>query len=141
MDRDGFVEFVQRTFAERKTKGSKVPFARCQSAKITAYLHVGMRLHNPCTWLVYINQLASATHETCSLSLDWTCEAATDASEPGNQMFAQRNLWIVREFVLLDMRDPWITRVIHELSRKVRIHSLRSAIRGLRKSILCAQHI
>ena len=41
------------------------------------------------------------------------------ASKPGNQLFAQRNPWIVCEFVLepLNTRNPWI---VHE----VRIHNL-----------------
>ena len=34
MDRDGFVEFVQRSFVERKTKGSMV-MIRSRSAEIT----------------------------------------------------------------------------------------------------------
>ena len=34
MDRNGFVEFVQRTFVERKTKSSKV-VTRSRSAEIT----------------------------------------------------------------------------------------------------------
>ena len=34
MDRDGFVEFVQQTFVERKTKGSKV-VTRSRSAEVT----------------------------------------------------------------------------------------------------------
>ena len=37
MDRDGFVEFIQRTFVEWKTKGSKVVTCN-QGAEITAYL-------------------------------------------------------------------------------------------------------
>ena len=54
MDRDGFVGFVQRTFAERKTKGSKV-VTRSRSAEITAYLRWnGHSVHVAC-----INQLAS----------------------------------------------------------------------------------
>ena len=56
MDRDGFVEFVQRTFVERKTKGSKV-VTRCRSAEITAYLcwnAIAQSVHVVC-----INQLAS----------------------------------------------------------------------------------
>ena len=80
MDRAWFVEFVQRTFVEQKTKGSKV-VTRSQSVEITAYLH-------------------------------WNAT-----------------------------RDPWITHEIHGLSCEVQTHGLHSAIRGLRKSILCAQHI
>ena len=39
MDRDGFVEFVQETFVERKTKVSKV--VTCSgSAEITTYLRL-----------------------------------------------------------------------------------------------------
>ena len=38
MDRDGFVQFVQWTFDERKTKHSKVVI-RSRSAEITVYLH------------------------------------------------------------------------------------------------------
>ena len=56
MDRDGFVEFVQRTFVERKTKGSKV-VTRNRSAEITASLHlnaIAQSVHLAC-----INQLAS----------------------------------------------------------------------------------
>ena len=53
MDRDGFVEFVQRTFVERKTKCSKV-VTRSRSAKITAYLRWNAHyVHVAC-----INQLA-----------------------------------------------------------------------------------
>ena len=37
MDRDGFVEFIQWTFVERKTKDSKV-VTRSRGAEITAYL-------------------------------------------------------------------------------------------------------
>ena len=53
MDRDGFVEFVQRIFVQRifveqKTKGSKV-VTRSRSAKVTAYTYVEMGLHKPCT--------------------------------------------------------------------------------------------
>ena len=72
MDRDGFVEFVQQTFVERKTKDSKVA-THSQGTEITAYLcwnAIAQSMHLAC-----INQLlASATPETCSLSLDWTCE-------------------------------------------------------------------
>ena len=53
---DGFVEFVQRTFVERETKGSKV-VTRSQSAEITAYLRlnaIAQSVHLPC-----INQLTS----------------------------------------------------------------------------------
>ena len=56
MDRDGFVEFVQWTFVERKTKGSKV-VTRSQGAEITAYLRwnaIAQSMHVAC-----INQLAS----------------------------------------------------------------------------------
>ena len=56
MDRDGFAEFVQQTFVERKTKGSKV-VTRSRSAKITAYLRwnaIAQSVHVAC-----INQLAS----------------------------------------------------------------------------------
>ena len=42
MDRDGFVEFVQWTFVERNTKGSKV-VTRSRNAEITAYLTVDSR--------------------------------------------------------------------------------------------------
>ena len=80
MDRAWFVEFVQWTFVEQKTKGSKV-VTHSQSVEITAYLH-------------------------------WNAT-----------------------------RDPWITHEIHGLSCEVQTHGLHSAIRGLRKSILCAQHI
>ena len=38
MDRDGFIQFVQWTFDERKTKRSKVVI-HSRRAKITAYLH------------------------------------------------------------------------------------------------------
>ena len=41
----------------------------------------------------------------------------------------------------LDTRDPWIAHKIHGLSHEVQIHGLCSAIRGLRKSILCAQYL
>ena len=56
MDVDRFVEFVQRTFVERKTKDSKV-VTRSRSAEITAYLR-----WNSIAQFVYvacINQLAS----------------------------------------------------------------------------------
>ena len=56
MDRDGFVEFVLRTFVERKTEGSKVVTCS-RSAEITAYLRLNaivQSVHVAC-----INQLAS----------------------------------------------------------------------------------
>ena len=56
MDRDGFVEFVQRTFVERKTKGSKM-VTRSRSAEITANLSgnaIAQSVHVAC-----IKQLAS----------------------------------------------------------------------------------
>ena len=53
MDRDRFVQFVQWTFVERKTKRSKVVI-RSRSAEITAYLH-----WNECSvHVACINQLA-----------------------------------------------------------------------------------
>ena len=91
MDRDGFVEFVQRTFAEQKTKGSKV-VTRSRGAEITAYLYT---LECDCAIRARgLYKPASATPETCSLSL------TGPESEPGNKLFAQRNPWIVHEFVL-----------------------------------------
>ena len=56
MDKDGFVEFVQRTFVEQKTKGSKM-VTRSRSAEITSYLRlnaIAQSVHLAC-----INQLAS----------------------------------------------------------------------------------
>ena len=57
MDRDGFVEFIQRTFVEQKTKGSKV-VTRSRSVEIKAYLPrwnaIVQSMHMAC-----INQLAS----------------------------------------------------------------------------------
>ena len=56
MDRDGFLEFAQQTFIERKKKGSKV-VTRSRSDEITAYLHwnaIAQSAHVAC-----INQLAS----------------------------------------------------------------------------------
>ena len=40
-----------------------------------------------------------------------------------------------------ELRSPRIERTIQGPSRKARIHASRSAIRGLRKSMLCAQHV
>ena len=57
MVRDGFVELVQQTFVERKTKGSKVSFARSRSAEITAYLHwnaIAQSVHVVCINQLYI---------------------------------------------------------------------------------------
>ena len=56
MDRDGFIEFVQQTFVEQKTKGSKVA-TRSRRAEITADLRwnaIAQSVHVAC-----INQLAS----------------------------------------------------------------------------------
>ena len=39
------------------------------------------------------------------------------------------------------LRDPWIEQTIHGLLCKARIHALGSAIHGLSRSIVCAQHI
>ena len=75
MDRDGFVEFVQRTFVEWKTKGSKV-VTHSLSAEITAYLHwnaIAQYVH-----LVCINQLALHLRPVV---YPWT----GPVSEPGNQ--------------------------------------------------------
>ena len=44
-------------------------------------------------------------------------------------------------FVPFALHNPWIEQAIHGLSYKAWIHALRSAIHGLRKSMLCAQHI
>ena len=54
MDRDGFVEFVQRTFIERKTKSSKV-VSRSRSAEIMAYLR--------------LNAIAQSVHVACIYQL------------------------------------------------------------------------
>ena len=107
MDRDGFVEFVQRTLVERKTKGSRV-VTRSQSAEI----------------------------KICSLSLDWTCERTRQSVVCAAQSMDCPQICILRPYTC----DPWIAHEIHGLSHEVRIHGLRSAIRGLCKSILCAQH-
>ena len=56
MDRDGFVEFVQWTFVERKTKGSKV-VTHSRSAEITAYLRLNVIVQF--VHLACLNQLAS----------------------------------------------------------------------------------
>ena len=56
MDRDGFVEFVQQTFIERKTKGSKV-VTRYQGVEITAYLRWNAIAQS--VLVACINQLAS----------------------------------------------------------------------------------
>ena len=56
MDRDGFVEFVQWTFVERKTKGCMV-VTRSPSTEITAYFHrnaIAQSMHMAC-----IHQLAT----------------------------------------------------------------------------------
>ena len=51
MDRDGFVEFVQRTFVERKTKGSK---AVTRSRGNVRWNAIEQSVHVAC-----INQLTS----------------------------------------------------------------------------------
>ena len=51
MDRDGLVEFVQWSFVEWKTKGSKVPL-RVIEVPSSRPTYIGMRLHNPCMGLV-----------------------------------------------------------------------------------------
>ena len=65
MDRDGFVEFIQRTFIERKTKGSKV-VTHSRSAEI-AECDCAIRA---CGLYKLASYVPSATPETCSLSLD-----------------------------------------------------------------------
>ena len=58
MDRDGFVEFVQRTSVKRKTKGRSRYLDHGLLNAIAQSVHVAC-----------INKLASATPETCSLFL------------------------------------------------------------------------
>ena len=56
MDRDGFVEFIQRTFVERKTKSSKA-VTHSRGDEITAYVRwneIAQSVHVAC-----INQLVS----------------------------------------------------------------------------------
>ena len=91
MDRDGFVEFV-RTFVERKTKGSKV-VTRSQSVEITECdcANRARGLYKLASYL--------ALHLR-PVVYPWT----GPASEPGNQLSAQRNPWIVRKFVLCALR-------------------------------------
>ena len=55
MDRDGFVEFVQQTLVEQKTKGSKV--VTRIGAKITAYLRWNTIVQS--VHMAFINQLVS----------------------------------------------------------------------------------
>ena len=58
MDKDRFVEFVQRAFVERKTKGSKVPFctqSKCRGhGLLTRWNAIAQSVHVAC-----ISQLAS----------------------------------------------------------------------------------
>ena len=80
---------------------------------------------------VHRNVMVQFVHVACINHLSCVVHPLTGpASGSGDRLFAQCNTWIIHELHLISNR-----------SCEVQIHGLISTIRGLAKSIICAQHI